>query len=174
MKRACARLLTPSLLVMALCLMPPRPASAGAPSPSTVSSNERTQEMEAVPEGIYTQPAYHYLNRLVFRYENVHFDFNSSVLLPTGQHALRRKVRWLQEHPEATVLVEGHCDERGSAAYNFELGVRRSEAARAFLIKEGIAPGRIQIVSRGKTRPEAPGRGEPAWSRNRRAEFLPH
>ena len=70
------------------------------------------------------------------------------------------------------MIVEGHCDERGSTAYNMDLGNRRAEAVRVYLIEQGIAPHRIQIVSWGKERPDAAGSGERAWSLNRRAEFL--
>ena len=76
-------------------------------------------------------------------------------------------------HPDATVIVEGHCDARGSEAYNVALGERRAQAVRTYLIEQGIAPNRIQVISWGKARPEVAGSGEDAWSHNRRAEFLP-
>ena len=87
-------------------------------------------------------------------------------------HPIRH--RWLQEHPEATVVVEGHCDARGTATYNKELGAQRAEAARAFLIEQGISPDRIQVVSLGKERPDVLGWGASIWFYNRRVEFLPH
>jgi peptidoglycan-associated lipoprotein len=161
------------LLVLFLLLCPPSPAWAGSASPAFVALNHSDAATETIPDGVYTDTALEALNRLVFRYEMVHFNTDSSVLLPAGQRALRRKTRWLQAHPEATVTIEGHCDERGSAAYNMELGDRRAAAARAFLMEQGIAPHRIRVVSWGKTRPDVTGKGESVWYYNRRAECLP-
>ena len=173
MNRACTLASTLPLLVLSLCLTVPAPVSADTTPPALLTLTEDTPDTEAVPKEVFAEPGYRYLNRLIFRYEAVHFNLDSSVLLPAGQCALRRKVRWLNKHPEATVIVEGHCDERGSKEYNLKLGARRALAARAFLIEEGISPGRIRIVSRGKAHPEVKGRDERAWSRNRRAEFIP-
>jgi peptidoglycan-associated lipoprotein len=128
---------------------------------------------EVIPEDVFIDTGFHFLNRLVFRYEMVHFNVDSSVLLPAGQRALYRKVRWLQEHPDTTVVVEGHCDARGTSEYNMELGARRAASVRAFLIEQGIAPHRVQVVSWGKERPYVSGNGEQVWFHNRRAEFLP-
>jgi peptidoglycan-associated lipoprotein len=173
MARACpsaAALLFPVLI---LFLLTPAVASAGSVPPGSAPQVAEEAGTEAVPAAILADTAVDTLNRLIFRYEAVHFNLDSSVLLPAGQRALNRKVRWLQAHPEATVIVEGHCDDRGPSEYNMALGARRAEAARAYLIQQGIAPTRIQIVSWGKERPDAAGQDERAWSRNRRAEFLP-
>ena len=95
------------------------------------------------------------------------------MLLERDKRALDRKVRWLRAHPEATVLVEGHCDAHGTSEYNMSLGERRAAAARDYLVEQGIAPDRIQLVSWGKERPYVTVSGEPACTRNRRAEFIP-
>jgi outer membrane protein OmpA-like peptidoglycan-associated protein len=173
MKRACLSASALLLLVLTLGLTAPAPASAGSAPPSLTALIDDAPYTEAIPEDIFADPGFSYLNRFVFRYEMVHFNVDSSVLLPGGKRALHRKIRWLQEHPEATVVVEGHCDARGTAAYNKQLGARRAEATRAFLIEQGIAPRRIQVVSLGKERPDVPGSGARIWFYNRRAEFLP-
>ena len=161
------------LLVLAVCLSTPGPASAASSAPNFTAMIDGQPDTEAIPEDIFSDTGFRYLNRLVFRYEMVHFNVDSSVLLPGGQRALYRKVRWLQEHPDTAVMVEGHCDARGTSEYNMELGARRAEAVRTFLIEQGIAPHRVQIVSWGKTRPDVPGDGAGIWFYNRRAEFLP-
>ena len=173
MNRACSTSVALMLLVLPLFLCPPSPAWAGSSSPVLVALSHSDGATESIPDAVYTDKALEALNRLVFRYEMVHFNTDSSVLLPAGQRALRRKARWLMAHPHATVTVEGHCDERGSSEYNMELGARRAEAARAFLIEQGIAPHRIQIVSWGKERPDVTGIGASVWFYNRRAECLP-
>ena len=160
-------------LVLAFCLSVPAPITAGAAPPNLTTMIDDQSASEAIPEDVFIDTGFHFLNRLVFRYEMVHFNVDSSVLLPAGQRALYRKVRWLQEHPDTAVMVEGHCDARGTSEYNMELGARRAEAVRAFLIGQGIAPHRVQVVSWGKERPDVSGSGEQVWFHNRRAEFLP-
>ena len=71
-----------------------------------------------------------------------------------------------------TVIVEGHCDERGTAEYNLALGERRAVAARAYLVSLGIAAERLRTVSYGKEFPFDPGHDEAAWAKNRRAHFV--
>ena len=161
------------LLVSSLSLFRPETIWAGSTPPGSSPTAGRLSGTEAIPPEILASTAIDTLERMIFRYETVHFNVDSSVLLPAGQRALDRKVAWLMAHPGATVIVEGHCDERGTPAYNMALGQRRAAAVRAYLIARGIDSHRIQVVSWGKTRPYLPGNGENAWSRNRRAEFLP-
>ena len=174
MKHTCPLVFALLLLVLALGpAAPAAPASAATAAPDLRAMLDDKPDTEAIPAEFFTDPGFSYLNRFVFRYEMVYFNVDSSVLLPDARRALHRKIRWLLEHPEATVVVEGHCDARGTSAYNRQLGARRAEATRAFLIAQGIAPGRIQVVSLGKARPDVPGWGARIWFYNRRAEFLP-
>jgi peptidoglycan-associated lipoprotein len=76
------------------------------------------------------------------------------------------------EHPEVNILIEGHCDERGTDEYNLALGEKRALAARDFLVNFGIAKSRISVVSYGEERPVDPRSNEEAWSKNRRDEFV--
>lgn len=174
MKRTFSLAFTLLLLALSLCLSTSGPASAGSAPPTLTAMIKDKPDTEVIPEEFFTDPDFSYLNRFIFRYEMVHFNVDSSLLLPGGKRALLRKVHWLQEHPDAAVVVEGHCDARGTSAYNIKLGAHRAEAARTFLIEQGIAPHRIQVVSLGKARPDVPGWGASIWFYNRRAEFLPH
>ncbi len=70
------------------------------------------------------------------------------------------------------VLIEGHCDERGTNEYNMALGDKRGRAAKEFLISYGIDAGRIELISYGEERPFAGGHNEVAWAQNRRAHFV--
>lgn len=108
----------------------------------------------------------------LFLSELVLFDFDRSVLTATAQDRLKRKAKWLQDNPKAKAIIEGHCDERGSNAYNLALGWRRAEAAKAFLVDLGISANRLTTISYGKERPFAKGHDESAWSQNRRAHFV--
>ncbi len=104
--------------------------------------------------------------------EDVHFEYDKSNLLPEAQENLRAKAKWLQENPDVSVVIEGHCDERGSSEYNMALGDRRAGSAKTFLIGLGIAAQRITAVSYGKEKPLDPGHDEAAWAKNRRAHFV--
>jgi len=108
----------------------------------------------------------------VFLTELVLFDFDSSVLTQTAQDRLGRKAEWLRQNPKASVIIEGHCDERGSNEYNLALGWRRAESAKAFLVDLGISTTRMSTISYGEERPFAKGHYEGAWSQNRRAHFV--
>ncbi|MCX8038768.1 MAG: peptidoglycan-associated lipoprotein Pal [Candidatus Sumerlaeia bacterium] len=101
----------------------------------------------------------------------VYFDYDSAQLREDAKEILRENARWLQEHPQVEVQVQGHCDERGTVEYNFNLGQRRADAVKAFLVGLGVAPNRIHTISYGKERPAVLGHNEDAWRLNRRAEF---
>jgi len=103
---------------------------------------------------------------------DVHFDYDRSEIRPPDEKILDRTARWLSEHPRHLVLIEGHCDERGTNEYNLALGERRATAARDYLVRRGIEAKRITTISYGEERPQCAGRHEDCWSRNRRAHFL--
>lgn len=99
------------------------------------------------------------------------FDYDSSTLSTESREALIQSARWLQENPSLILLVEGHCDERGTEQYNLALGERRSNAATQYLATLGVGHDRIRSVSYGEERPFATGTDEDAWSQNRRAHL---
>jgi len=104
--------------------------------------------------------------------EDIYFDFDKSTLTPAAQDNLLRKAEWLRENPDATVTIEGHCDERGTNEYNLALGDRRAESAKAFLVDLGIDPMRLTTISYGEERPVDPRHTEEAWAKNRRDHFV--
>ena len=98
----------------------------------------------------------------------VFFGFDKSNLTPKAKKTLDKQADWLNRHPATTAVIEGHADARGSAAYNLALGERRASAMRDYLVDQGVAASRVQIVSYGESRPAVAGDGEGAWSQNRR------
>lgn len=104
--------------------------------------------------------------------EDVRFGYDQATLTEEARALLEKHALWLQARRAARVLVEGHCDERGTAEYNLALGEQRAQAARAYLESLGVAGERLRTVSYGKERPLDPGRNEAAWARNRRAHFV--
>jgi peptidoglycan-associated lipoprotein len=107
-----------------------------------------------------------------FLNESIHFDFDSAVLNYQAQELLKQKAAWLRANPSENVVIEGHCDERGTNAYNLALGERRAESARSFLINLGISAARLTTISYGEEKPLDPGHNEEAWAKNRRDAFV--
>ena len=112
------------------------------------------------------------IQRKIFLGELVLFDFDRSILTPEAQERLAKKAKYLKDYPDVKVIIEGHCDERGTNEYNLALGERRAEAAKAFLVDLGIAAFRLTTISYGEERPFVKGSYESAWSLNRRAHFV--
>ncbi len=102
----------------------------------------------------------------------VFFDFNKYDIREDMIPALQNNARVMKQNPTVSVLVEGHCDERGTDEYNLALGERRAGAAKDFLISLGIAENRLSTLSYGESRPFAPGHDEDSWAQNRRAHFV--
>ena len=100
------------------------------------------------------------------------FDYDSYALGEDAKAALSGNGRSLVGSPNVTVMIEGHCDERGTVDYNLALGDKRARAARDFLMTYGVAESRINTVTFGKNRPFDMGHDENAWAKNRRAHFV--
>jgi len=103
--------------------------------------------------------------------KKIHFAFDSYELNPNARDLLKKKAKVLKRYPEQRMIIEGHCDERGTEEYNLALGERRARAAYEFLILLGVDAGRLRIISYGEEKPIDPGHNETAWSKNRRDEF---
>jgi peptidoglycan-associated lipoprotein len=103
--------------------------------------------------------------------KDVFFDFDKSVVRDDQKAAINDNVGWLKTNGKAKILIEGHCDERGTAEYNLALGERRAKAVKDYLIAAGIAADRISTISYGKERPFVLGHDESAWKWNRRGHF---
>ncbi|MBN1944102.1 MAG: OmpA family protein [Bradymonadales bacterium] len=104
--------------------------------------------------------------------QTVYFDFDESVIRRDQESRLNGNATCLREFPEDEITIEGHCDERGTDAYNMALGERRARSAKTYLGNLGIADTRMSTVSYGESRPVALGSNEDAWRRNRRTEFV--
>jgi peptidoglycan-associated lipoprotein len=101
----------------------------------------------------------------------VYFDFDSARIRPSEDSKLQAVAAYLKSNP-GKLVVEGHCDERGTAEFNRALGERRALAAREELVKQGADGSRITTISYGSDRPADMGHDEAAWSKNRRCEFV--
>ncbi|HEY1493692.1 MAG TPA: OmpA family protein [Candidatus Solibacter sp.] len=144
----------------------PEPKALDRPAPSTDPVTPA-----APPSGILTD-ALPEVNR---RLQDIFFTYDHSEITPDGLTALRRDAELLAsvlaEFPQAKLIVEGHCDERGSAEYNLGLGDHRAARVAAALREFGVLPGRIETISYGKEAPQCTEPAESCWRRNRRAHL---
>lgn len=103
--------------------------------------------------------------------QDIRFEFDSAVLLDQARTTLDHHADWLRRYDSVTLVIEGHCDERGTVEYNLALGERRAAAAMSYLVSLGIPASRLKTISYGKEFPLDPAHNEEAWARNRRAHF---
>ena len=101
----------------------------------------------------------------------IYFAYDRFDLAPESKNTLTQKALVMKEFPQLRVIIEGHCDERGTQEYNLSLGERRARAAYEFLLNLGVNASQMDMVSFGKLHPAVSGGGETAWAKNRRDEF---
>jgi len=104
-------------------------------------------------------------------FQNIYFDFDQFSLKPQTRAILDSIADWMKNNPRRLLMIEGHCDERGTNEYNLALGDRRANSAKTYLMQLGVDSGRIYTISYGEERPAALGSNEAAWAKNRRGEF---
>lgn len=164
---------------------PPAAAPAPAPAPPEAIATEtiKPEAPPAAPEGEAAGPvtaragaaeaAAAVTEEKKSPFADIHFDFDKSFIRPDAKPILEQIAAWMKMNPGAKLLIEGHCDERGTAEYNMALGERRAESARSYLVSLGVSRDRLSTVSFGKEKPLDPGHNEEAWAKNRRAHFVP-
>jgi peptidoglycan-associated lipoprotein len=103
---------------------------------------------------------------------DVFFAYDSFAVSEEGRQALGRDAEWIKSNPGARLKVEGHCDERGTQAYNLVLGEKRAKAVRNYLVELGVAPKQLSVVSYGKERPVCTEHAESCYSQNRRGHLV--
>lgn len=149
----------------------PTPREA-APGPPTEEEAYKKAEAERQAKLRELERAQELRNEIrIFESEHIYFDFDRAELKPEARAILVKKAEWLRKHPEYSVLIEGHCDERGTNEYNLALGDRRANAAWKFLNALGISGERMSTISYGEERPADPRHNQEAWAKNRRDEF---
>jgi len=169
-------------LIATSCRHKPLPPPVVAPepvkAPEPVTETVQTPEKDFVPE----KPAEEVLSSdMSVLTRTAHergwiadafFAFDASTLDANAQAALSKSATWTRGHSEYGLLIEGHCDERGTEQYNLALGDRRAETAAAQLAALGVDRSRIKTVSYGEERPFEEGSTEDAWAQNRRAHLV--
>ncbi len=169
----------PGLLFTASCAkkevksepMMEQPAEDQAALDAQKAREEELARQRAEEERLRQEAAMREAERNKFLSEDIYFEFDSSALLQEAQSVLAGKAEYLRNNPDVTVVVEGHCDERGTNEYNLALGDRRATSAKTYLVDLGIAESRLTTISYGEERPVDTGHDEEAWAKNRRAHF---
>lgn len=105
-------------------------------------------------------------------FSDIYFDYDRSEVRSDARPTLEKIAGWLRDNNGVQLMIEGHCDERGSNEYNLALGEQRALATRRYLAGLGLESERLHTVSYGEERPAVMGQDESAWSKNRRAHFL--
>jgi peptidoglycan-associated lipoprotein len=139
------------------------PATAVAPPP--IANTEADRQADVLSQDLAALNKKGYLG-------DAFFDFDKANLRDDARAALAKDGEWLQRYGSVQVLLEGHCDDRGTEAYNLALGERRAGAAREYLVSLGVPESRIKIVSYGKERPFCTEQDESCWQENRRDHVL--
>jgi peptidoglycan-associated lipoprotein len=132
-----------------------------APLPKIPDVEEKQKEVKVVEE-----------TPVKLSLRDVNFDFDKSDLRSDAREILAEHARKLQQNPKVKVMIEGHCDERGTIEYNLALGERRAFAVKMYLVNYGIDAARLSTISYGKERPLDNRSNEQAWAKNRRAAFV--
>ena len=127
------------------------------------------EAVEDTSTGLYEEGGMAYLDKDMSIPAKIYFDYDQYLITDMGQGTLDMQVTWMDENPSKYILIEGHCDERGTREYNLALGERRANAVIEYLSSMGISDGRLNVVSYGKERPDAEGSYDDAWQKNRRA-----
>ena len=136
-------------------MQPTPPPTTAAPATPPSTARPAPKEFTAIPE---LKPIY--------------FDFDRYDIRPGDARVLDANAQWLKSNAEQLVLIEGHCDERGTNEYNLALGERRAKSTMNYLVSQGVQASRITIISYGEERPICTQKNEECWSKNRRAQFL--
>jgi peptidoglycan-associated lipoprotein len=131
------------------------PATAAPSGPATGAARPEPKDFRAIPE-----------------LRDVFFDFDKYDIRTNDAKVLDGNASWLKSNANHLILIEGHCDERGTNEYNLALGERRAKSAMNYLVSQGVQASRITIISYGEERPACTEKNEECWAKNRRAHFL--
>ena len=149
---------------------PPAPTPVVPPPPPPVAPAPTPPQPVAPASAPGPAPAREYTANAALA--DVHFDFDKAVIRSGDVKILDASAGWLKANPEQLLLIEGHCDERGTNEYNLALGERRAKAAMSYLVSRGVEASRITLISYGKERPLCTEKAERCWAQNRRDHFL--
>jgi len=133
----------------------PAPSTPAPATPAPAPARPAIVDFRAIPE-----------------LADIFFDFDKYDIRPADAKTLDANANWLKSNANHLVLIEGHCDERGTNEYNLALGERRAKSTMNYLVSQGVQANRITIISYGEERPQCTEKTEACWAKNRRSHFL--
>jgi peptidoglycan-associated lipoprotein len=149
---------------------PPPPQVKEQPKVEKVEKPVVVKEPELTEEEIFARKTLEQLNREA-PMQMIHFDFDKFFIREDAKPVLEANAAYMKKWNSVKILIEGHCDERGTEEYNLALGEKRAQSSFDYLVSLGISADRIKTISYGKSQPIDPGHNEIAWQKNRRAQF---
>ena len=167
------KLLTGATLVffLAACSTTPKDTADSSGSGSSSSSDASSSSSDSSSDSVNIEPGSQE-DLIVNVGDRVFFNYDSSELDGDAQELLQDQVAWLKQYSNVSIIVEGHCDERGTREYNLALGEKRAQSVKNYLISLGISSDRVSTISYGKERPAVIGSNDGAWAQNRRSVTL--
>ena len=169
----------PLLVSLGACAkQPPKNAVEAKPSPAPAAAPAETRVTPPPPAprdpDVVSSPIAGSIAELNSKgyLNSAYFDYDKADLRDDARSTLAGNAEWLKKYPTLQVLIEGHCDERGTSEYNLALGDRRANAAREYLVSLGVDATRVKTVSYGKERPGCTESTDACWQKNRRAAFV--
>lgn len=148
----------------------------GKETTGIVKKEERTEIEKTKPSeeetSFTTSQMAELIKKLQEEIGDIHFDYDKYDVRQDDLPTLKKVASYLQKYPKLRVIIEGHCDERGTNEYNFALGQKRADSAKQYLITLGIISSRIDIISYGEEKPLCTEQNESCWQKNRRAHFV--
>ena len=179
MKKTLVLLFVCLMVLLALSAGQKKPKQVAPPPPPQVKEQPKVEKVEQAPvvtkpqlseEEIFMSKSLEEINRET-PMMMIHFDYDKYFVRDEAKPVLETNAAWLKKYRTVKILIEGHCDERGTEDYNLALGEKRAKSALDYLVSLGIATDRMKMISYGKSQPLAAGHDEAAWQRNRRAQF---
>ncbi len=149
---------------------PPPPQAKEQPKVERVEEPAPPKEPELTEEEIFMRKSLEEINREA-PLSMIHFDYDKYFIREDAKPVLEQNAAWLKKFGSAQILIEGHCDERGTEEYNLALGEKRAKSTFDYLVSLGVSPSRLKTISYGKSQPIDLGHNEVAWQKNRRAQF---
>ena len=137
-------------------------ATTSEDAASTAAADSTASDFEGIISGSYEDLVVNIGDRVYFSYDSFELDDDAKALL---QH----QAAWLKQYNKASVIIEGHCDERGTREYNLALGEKRAQAVKNYLNSLGVDNSSLSTISYGKERPAVIGSNDGSWSQNRRS-----
>lgn len=152
-------------------MTPPPPPAQEQPKVEKVDEAAAVKKPALTEEEIFMSKSLEQIN-LEAPLQMIHFDYDRYAIREDARPTLEGNAAWMKKFSSTKVLIEGHCDERGTEEYNLALGEKRAKATFDYLSSLGVSPDRMKVISYGKSQPLDTGHNETAWQKNRRAQFL--